>query len=103
MHYDVPLMLPFTAGANTPVGVQCDIRNEESIKEAFDKIQQDVGRVTVLVNAAGINIDNLLIKNKADQMEDILNTNLKGVMFTCKYALKHMMQEKKGNIINIGV
>ncbi len=70
--------------------------------ETVEEARQWMGGVDVLVNAAGINKDTLLIKTSEDLISDQLNTNLVGTIFTCKAALRHMVKQRKGCIINIG-
>jgi 3-oxoacyl-[acyl-carrier protein] reductase len=55
----------------------------------------------VLVNNAGITEDTLMLRMSEDQFDRVIETNLKGVWATCKYALKPLMQNGQGRIINI--
>jgi 3-oxoacyl-[acyl-carrier protein] reductase len=55
----------------------------------------------VLVNNAGITDDTLMLRMSEDQFDRVIETNLKGVWATCKYALKPLMQAGQGRIINI--
>ena len=61
-----------------------------------------MGKIDVLVNAAGINKDLLLVKTKQEDIISQLNTNLVGTIFTCKAVVRSMMKSRKGCIINIG-
>ena len=57
--------------------------------------------IDILVNCAGITRDNLIIRMKENDWDNVINTNLKSVFLTSKIAGRYMMKEKSGNIINI--
>lgn len=82
-------------------GIVLDIADEESVAAALDDIQKNEGSPTILVNNAGITRDNLLMRMKPDEWDDVLSTNLSGVFRLCKGCLRGMMKAKKGRIINI--
>ena len=82
-------------------GLVLDIADEESVQAAIKDIQAKEGSPTVLVNNAGITRDNLLMRMKADEWDDVLSTNLSGVYRVSKACLRGMMKAKKGRIINI--
>ena len=84
------------------IGYPCDVTDEQAIENAYSYIQTKLGSVSVLVNAAGIVSNGLLMKTKKSDIEDILDTNLIGSMLTCKHGLRDMIQRKHGTIINIG-
>ena len=60
------------------------------------------GGVDILVNNAGITRDNLMMRMKDDEWEDIISTNLNSVFKISKAVLRHMMKKRDGRIINIG-
>ena len=82
-------------------GVVLDIGDDESVQNALKDIQGKEGSPTIVVNNAGITRDNLLMRMKADEWDDVLSTNLSGVYRVCKASLRGMMKAKKGRIINI--
>lgn len=82
-------------------GVVLDIANGDSVEAALKDIQANEGAPTILVNNAGITRDNLLMRMKADEWDDVIATNLTGVYRVCKGCLRGMMKAKKGRIINI--
>ena len=82
-------------------GVVLNIADEESVAAALKDIQAHEGTPTVLVNNAGITRDNLLMRMKADEWEDVIATNLSGVYRLSKACLRGMMKAKGGRIINI--
>ncbi|XP_043918509.1 3-oxoacyl-[acyl-carrier-protein] reductase isoform X2 [Protopterus annectens] len=84
------------------LALSCDVCSEEEIKKTFENIQRSRGHINYLVNAAGINRDGLLLRTKTEDIVSQLNTNLLGSILTCRAALRSMLQQQGGAIINIG-
>ena len=82
-------------------GMKLDVSDSESVSTAIKTINDDFGTPTILVNNAGITRDNLLMRMKDDEWDDIINTNLTSVFRMCKAVLRGMMKVKTGRIINI--
>ena len=82
-------------------GVVLDIADSDSVDAAVKDIQHTEGSPTILVNNAGITKDNLLMRMKADEWDDVISTNLSGVFRVSKACMRGMMKAKKGRIINI--
>jgi len=82
-------------------GLALDIADDDSVTNAIKDIQGNEGSPTIVVNNAGITRDNLLMRMKADEWDDVLATNLSGVYRVSKACLRGMMKAKKGRIINI--
>ena len=82
-------------------GIVLNIADGESVEAALKDIQANEGAPTILVNNAGITRDNLLMRMKPDEWDDVIATNLTGVYRLCKGCLRGMMKAKKGRIINI--
>ncbi|XP_036170994.1 carbonyl reductase family member 4 [Myotis myotis] len=80
----------------------CDVAKEHDVKHTFEEMEKNLGPVNFLVNAAGINRDSLLVRTKTEDMISQLHTNLLGSMLTCKAAMKTMIQQQRGSIVNIG-
>ncbi len=78
-----------------------DVSNPESIEQFMEAINQEYGAPTVLINNAGITRDNLLLRMKDDEWNDIIQTNLNSVFRLCKACLRGMMKSKGGRIVNI--
>ncbi len=78
-----------------------NISDGESVTAALKDIQGNEGSPTIVVNNAGITRDNLLMRMKTEEWEDVLSTNLSGVYRVSKACLRGMMKAKKGRIINI--
>ena len=82
-------------------GIVLNIADDASVEAALKDIQANEGAPTILVNNAGITRDNLLMRMKPDEWDDVIATNLTGVYRLCKGCLRGMMKAKKGRIINI--
>ena len=82
-------------------GIKLDVADAKSIEEVIKTVNDDFGVPTVLVNNAGITRDNLLMRMKDDEWDDIINTNLTSVFRMSKAVLRGMMKAKTGRIINI--
>jgi 3-oxoacyl-[acyl-carrier protein] reductase len=82
-------------------GLKLNVADKDSIEEVIKEINDNYGAPTVLVNNAGITRDNLLMRMKDDEWEDIINTNLTSVFRMSKAVLRGMMKAKTGRIINI--
>lgn len=80
---------------------QCNISNGESVQEMVKETIQQFGKLDILVNNAGITRDNLLMRMKEDEWDDVINTNLKGVFLCTKAVTRQMMKQRAGRIINI--
>ena len=82
-------------------GIVLDIADDESVQAAIKDMQSNEGSPMIVVNNAGITRDNLLLRMKADEWDEVLATNLSGVYRVSKACLRGMMKAKKGRIINI--
>ncbi|MBI2779448.1 MAG: 3-oxoacyl-ACP reductase FabG [Gammaproteobacteria bacterium] len=82
-------------------GMVLDVTNQASIDAALEKIEQDFGAPGILVNNAGVTRDNLLIRMKDEEWDNIINTNLTSVYRLSKACLRAMMKARKGRIISI--
>ncbi len=82
-------------------GLKLDVADSDSITAVIKTINDEFGVPTVLVNNAGITRDNLLMRMKDDEWDDIISTNLTSVFRMSKAVLRGMMKVKSGRIINI--
>ena len=83
-------------------GIVLNVADDESVAAAIKDIQGNEGSPTVLVNNAGITRDNLLMRMKREEWDDVIATNLTGMYSVSKACLRGMMKAKKGRIVNIG-
>lgn len=91
----------FSGEKITGKGLVLDVCNEESIKQCLDEIVSSYGAIEVLVNNAGITRDNLLMRMKMSEWQDVYNTNIQSIFLLSKACLRAMMKAKSGRIINI--
>ena len=73
----------------------------KNIEAFIDKADQKLGGLDILVNNAGINLDNLSIRLSEENWKKVLDVNLTATFLMCKYAIKKMLKNKYGKIINI--
>jgi 3-oxoacyl-[acyl-carrier protein] reductase len=82
-------------------GLELDISDDDSVQALFRELQEAEGAPTIVVNNAGITRDNLLLRMKSEEWDDVIATNLSGVYRICKASLRGMMKARQGRIINI--
>ena len=82
-------------------GMALNVTDNDQISEVMKNITDIYGAVDILVNNAGITRDNLLVRMKEDEWDDIMNTNLTSVYKMSKAVLRGMMKKKTGRIISI--
>jgi len=82
-------------------GLVMNVTDDDSIGAALKQIPDDKGGVSILINNAGITRDNLLMRMKAEEWDDIMTTNLSSVYRLSKAVLRSMMKARKGRIISI--
>ena len=83
------------------MAIQSDAGNMEQAQKAVDDVVNAWGRLDVLVNNAGITMDNLLLRMTEEAWDKIMQVNLKSCFNTVKAACKPMMKQKSGSIINM--
>ena len=82
-------------------GMKLDVTDNEQVSNLVKDIGEDFGSVDILVNNAGITRDNILLRMKEDEWEDIINTNLSSVFKMSKSLLRGMIKKRSGRIISI--
>lgn len=82
-------------------GYELNVSDSDSIAVLIKSVNEKHGAPTVLVNNAGITRDNLLMRMKEDEWNDIINTNLTSIFRMSKACLRGMMKSKFGRVINI--
>ena len=80
---------------------QCDVSDFEKVKELIDGIVANHKTIDIIVNNAGITKDNLLLKMTEEDFDAVVNTNLKSAFNTSKNAIRYMIKQRSGRIINI--
>jgi 3-oxoacyl-[acyl-carrier protein] reductase len=88
--------------AGTPgMAVFLDVTDESSVQEAFRRVSDEAGPVTGLVNNAGYSRDGLLLKYSMEEYERTMSTNLRGSFLCARAALRSMLRERWGRIVNM--
>jgi 3-oxoacyl-[acyl-carrier protein] reductase len=82
-------------------GLVLDVTNADSIKQVLDNILEQFGAPQILVNNAGITRDNLLMRMKDQEWDDVINTNLSAVFHLTKACIRAMVKARWGRIISI--
>jgi 3-oxoacyl-[acyl-carrier protein] reductase len=82
-------------------GMTLNVTNNDQISDVLNKIVETYGAVDILINNAGITRDNLLMRMKEDEWDDIMNTNLTSVYKMSRSVLRGMMKKRAGRIISI--
>jgi 3-oxoacyl-[acyl-carrier protein] reductase len=83
-------------------GMVLNVTDNDSIDALFKSIKEDFDDIDILINNAGITRDNLMMRMKEDDWDDIIDTNLTSVFKLSKAVLRAMMKKRSGRIISIG-
>ena len=82
-------------------GYACDVANTGSVTQLISDVEKDFGGIDILVNNAGITRDNLVMRLKDEDWDDVLNANLRGAFAAIRAAVRGMMKKRSGRIINM--
>jgi len=82
-------------------GMRLNVTDNEQISDLLKNITEDYGSIDILINNAGITRDNILVRMKEDEWNDIINTNLTSVYKMSKSVLRGMIKKRSGRIISI--
>ncbi|MGB2079989.1 MAG: 3-oxoacyl-ACP reductase FabG [Vibrio sp.] len=83
-------------------GMALNVTDADSVAATLKAINDEFGSIDILVNNAGITRDNLLMRMKDDEWQDIIDTNLTSIFRLSKAVLRGMMKKRHGRIINVG-
>lgn len=83
------------------LSVQCDVTNEESVRNAMQTVLDTYGRIDILLNNAGVAVRGGVDSMTEDDWNRSFNTNVKGIFLACKYVVPQMKENHYGKIINI--
>lgn len=89
------------ANGGEAIAVQASVSQTDAVDALVKQTIEAFGRVDILVNNAGITRDNLMMRMKEDEWDDVIDTNLKGVFLCTKAVTRTMMKQRYGRIINI--
>ena len=80
---------------------QLDLKDLKQVQENFPSFIDLLGGVDILINNAGITKDNLTLRMKEEEWKDVIDVNLNSTFFICQAAIKYMIKNKSGSIVNI--
>ena len=83
------------------IAIKADVTDGEAVKAMVQQLANKWDKIDILVNNAGVNRDTLLLRMPDKAWDDVINTNLRGAYLCTKFALRFMMREHWGRIINI--
>ncbi len=89
------------AAGGEAIAVGADVADEASVTAAVDRIAEELGGPTVLVNNAGITRDALLFKMSVEEWDAVINVHLRGAFLMSKATQKHMVAAEWGRIVNL--
>lgn len=89
------------ANGGNAFAIRADVSSSEDVGQMIKSVITHFGQLDILVNNAGITRDNLLMRMKDAEWDDVINTNLKGVFLCTKGVSRQMMKQRSGRIINI--
>ncbi len=79
----------------------CDLRDRAAVTKLGEEAEKALGQVDILVNNAGITHDNLFMRMKDEEWDDVIAVNLTSVFILTRYILRNMMRRRAGRIVNI--
>lgn len=83
------------------IKIRANVADEQDVKAMIKEVIKTFGTLDILVNNAGITRDNLLMRMKVEEFDDVIETNLKGAFLCTKAVTRQMMKQRAGKIINI--
>lgn len=83
------------------LAVKCSVSDETEVDDMVDAAVDQFGGLDIMVNCAGINRSAPFVLTSAQDLQDLFDVNVKGVYFGCKAALRHMLPQKDGKIVNV--
>jgi 3-oxoacyl-[acyl-carrier protein] reductase len=81
--------------------ITCNLKEKSSVENLFLNAENELGSIDILVNNAGITKDNLFMRMKDEEWNDVVDVNLNSVFILTRIAVKSMMKKRYGRIINI--
>ncbi len=78
-----------------------DISEHDNIEKFIDDAESDLGGLDILINNAGMNMDNLSLRMKDEEWKKVIDINLTSTFLLTKYSIKKMMKNKFGRVVNI--
>ena len=91
------------AGAEGDLAIQADVSDEEQVRAAYARVAEELGRIDVLMNNAGINPteDASVLETSLDVWQQVQDVNLRSVFLCCKHGIPHLLAAGGGSVINV--
>ena len=83
------------------LGLSCDVADPNQTREALAAVEKEIGPVAILVNNAGITRDNILLRLRDEDWDQVMAVNLRGAFNTTRAVVRGMMKRREGAILNI--
>ncbi len=80
---------------------EVDVTNEAGMKQLFENVYNQFGRIDLVVNNAGIGLAATVTETSVEEWEQMMDINVKGVFLGCKYSIPYMQKQREGVIINM--
>jgi NAD(P)-dependent dehydrogenase (short-subunit alcohol dehydrogenase family) len=90
-------------GAEGTLSLQADVTEEGQVRSMYAQVQQELGRIDVLFNNAGVNPteDASVLETSLDTWQRVQDVNLRGVFLCCKHGIPHLLEAGGGSVINM--
>lgn len=100
-HEAEEVLMAIEASGGSGIVLGADVSNPESVQNLVDNTMQELGQIDVLVNNAGINKDQLILRITNEDWDRIIGTNLNSAFYCSRAVIKHMVKKRFGRIITI--
>ena len=88
-------------GLDGALGVACDVRDRASVEEATRRVVERLGRLDIAVANAGVGAYGPFLELPPEQLEEMIDTNLKGVLYTAAATLPHLIRSGAGDFVSV--
>ena len=92
----------FISDKSRAAAMRMDVTSKKDVSDVFQKVRERFGSISTLINNAGITQDNLFMRMKDEEWDEVIDTNLNSVFRITRESIKDMIKSKYGRIINIG-
>jgi NAD(P)-dependent dehydrogenase (short-subunit alcohol dehydrogenase family) len=89
-------------GSEGELALEADVTDEQQVRDMYGRVEQELGRIDVLFNNAGINPndDSSVVETPLDAWQRVQDVNLRGVFLCCKHGIPHLLEGGGGSVIN---
>jgi len=89
-------------GSEGELALEADVTDEQQVRDMYGRVKQELGRIDVLFNNAGINPndDSSVVETPLDAWQRVQDVNLRGVFLCCKHGIPHLLEGGGGSVIN---